>query len=85
MQRTLAERGANVTVELLIDAPGASWAADVPQWDLVSEDLHQVAREKTPLPMTGQAPDWSDGTPADALRRSGHSFIARVEQQPRPE
>lgn len=85
VQRTLSERGATVSLELLIDAPGAAWAADSPQWDLLAEDLHQIAREKTPLPMTGQAPDWTEGSPADALRRSGLSYVARVEQQSRPE
>ena len=85
VQRTLAERGTTVGLELLIDAPGASWAGDAPQWDLLAEDLHQIAREKTPLPMTGQAPDWTEGTPAEALRRSGYSFVTRVEQQGRPE
>lgn len=85
VRRTLSERGASVDVELLIDAPGASWAADAPKWGLLTEELHQIAREKTPLPMSGQAPDWTDGTPADALRRSRQTFISRVEQQAGPE
>ena len=85
VQRTLTERGATVDLELLLDVPGASWAANAPQWDLLAEDLHRIARESTPLPMTGQAPDWSEGSPADALRRAGLSYTARLEQQERSE
>jgi hypothetical protein len=78
-RRALSERGASAGLELLIDAPGALRAAATPAWDAVAEELHQIACDTTPLPMTGNAPDWTDGTPADALRRAGLSYIARVQ------
>lgn len=78
-RRVLSERRASVSLELLVDAPGASWAATAPKWDALTEELHQIARASTPLPMTGQAPDWSDGTPADALRRAGLTYTARAQ------
>jgi len=32
----------------------------------------------TPLPMTGTAPDWTDGALADALRRAGLTYLERA-------
>lgn len=49
-------------------------------WDPFTEELHEHARATTPLPMTGEAPDWTDGTPADALRRAGLTYIARAQE-----
>lgn len=80
VRAALSERGANVDLELLIDAPGASWAADAPKWDVLAEELHEHARKTTTLPMTGEAPDWTDGTPADALRRAGLTYTARAKE-----
>lgn len=46
------------------------------------EDLHSFAEKTTPLPMTGQAPDWNQGKPAIALRAAGLTYPARVSIQP---
>lgn len=43
------------------------------------EQLEEYARVFTPLPMTGEIPDWTEGKPADALRRSGLTYAARVQ------
>lgn len=69
-QRYLTELGATCGVESVTAAP------DV--WDGLSEQIHEYARQHTPLPMTGAAPDWSGGTPADALRRAGHTYTTRA-------
>jgi hypothetical protein len=42
--------------------------------------VHEYARANAPLPMTGDAPDHSDGSPADALRRAGLTYIDRARQ-----
>jgi hypothetical protein len=46
--------------------------------DPVVADLHQYARTHAPLPQTSAAPDWSTGTPADAVRRTGVGYAARA-------
>lgn len=51
-------------------------------WDGLAETIHEYARRHTPLPMTGTAPDWTHGTPADALRRAGLTYTARAAAQP---
>ncbi|WP_430786905.1 hypothetical protein [Actinoplanes sp. G11-F43] len=70
-ERYLAEIGGTCALEL-----GEGNPATV--WDAPAETIREYARRHTPLPMTGSAPDWSDGTPADALRRAGITFTARV-------
>ncbi|RZU46524.1 hypothetical protein EV385_6598 [Krasilnikovia cinnamomea] len=70
--RYLTERGATCGVEVVDALPSA-------KWDGLTELVHEYAREHTPLPMTGAAPDWSDGTPADAVRRAGLTYTARVQ------
>lgn len=42
------------------------------------DELNTHARKAAALPMTGQAPDWSDGMPADALRRAGLTYLERA-------
>ena len=54
----------------------ASQASDF-EWGL-SDQLHRHARASAPLPMTAGAPDWTEGTPADALRRGGLTYVARA-------
>ncbi len=71
-QRYLVGLGGTCGVEIVPTAPGA--------WDGLAEQIHEYARQHTPLPMTGSAPDWSCGTPADALRRAGLTYTARLEQ-----
>lgn len=78
-QRYLTEQGATCGVET-VAAPPAGIPA---RWDELAERLHEYARQHTPLPATGSVPDWSDGTPADALRRAGLTYTARAES-PRP-
>lgn len=46
------------------------------------DELHSYAEKTTPLPMTGQAPDWNQGKPANALRAAGLTYPARVSIQP---
>lgn len=70
--RYLAELGGRCGVELGREtAPYA--------WDGLADTIEDYARQHTPLPMTGRAPETSDGTPADALRRAGLTYTARVE------
>jgi hypothetical protein len=74
-QGYLTERGATCGVELAARlAPGTAVA-----WDGVADEIEEHARVHTALPMTGSAPDWSEGTPADALRRAGLTYTARAE------
>ncbi|CAM5540228.1 hypothetical protein [Leifsonia shinshuensis] len=74
-RRYLTDRGATVDVELA--APIAGAAAT---WDDLTDQMQQYARSHTPLPATGAIPDYSDGTPADALRRAGLAYIDRARQ-----
>lgn len=53
---------------------------EIPEWEPLREELEEYARVFTPLPMTGAAPDWTQGTPADALTRTGLTYIARAQQ-----
>ena len=74
--RLLAERGLSVGVEVAVNQ-----ALDVPEWDELADELEEAARSATPLPMSGTAPDWSDGTPADALRRAGLTYLGLADDQ----
>jgi hypothetical protein len=74
-QRYLTERGATCGVEFAVVPPYAQM-----RWkEGLAEQVHEYARRHTPLPMTGSAPDWTDGLPADALRRAGLTYTARAE------
>lgn len=68
-QRYVEGRGARVGVELRDDHL---------DYSLIEWDLQDHVRQNAPLPMTGAAPDWSEGTPADALRRAGLTYTARL-------
>lgn len=74
-QRCLTERGATCDVELVAVPAGGALA----RWDGLEERIHEYARQRTPLPMTGSAPDFTEGTPADALRRAGLTYTSRAE------
>jgi hypothetical protein len=65
-RRLLAVRELSVGVEVVVNQ-----SLDVSEWGELADELDNTARPVTPLPMIGTAPDWSDGTPADALRRAG--------------
>jgi hypothetical protein len=71
VNRLLSERGMRVDVELVTEG-------DWPDWDELTDELHQEAREQTPLPMTGEAPDWTLTTPAESLRRAGLLYTDRA-------
>lgn len=75
-RRLLAERGLSVGVEVAVNQ-----ALDVPEWDELADELENTARSVTLLPMSGTAPDWTDGTPADALRRAGLTYLDRADDQ----
>ena len=73
-RQMLTERGlGQIAVELVDAEAGDPWV-----WDELTEDLHEHARKSAALPMTGQAPDWTDGRPADALRRAGRTYADRA-------
>lgn len=72
IRQALTDRGLMVEVEV-VEACG-EW-----EWDPLIDELHEYARKNAPLPMTGAAPDWTNGTPADALHRAGLTYLARAQ------
>lgn len=72
IRQALTDRGLTIEVEV-IEPSG-----ELPARDALTDALHEHARRTAPLPMTGQAPDWTEGLPADALRRSGLTYQART-------
>ena len=52
--------------------------ADRAVWVPMLEALQLVADERTPLPATGQPPDWTTGNPADAVLAAGHGYLDRA-------
>lgn len=75
VRAALTEHGVTCDVEVVELVRG-----ETETWDYLSSQLHEVARARTPLPMTGEAPDWSAGTPAEALRRAGLTYTARAQE-----
>ncbi|MFI6134035.1 hypothetical protein [Micromonospora sp. NPDC051141] len=78
----LAKRGLTTGVELVrtdYDHRGYSQNRQ-PEWNVVNDALDEHARRNTPLPQTGALPDWSNGTPADAIRTAGRTYAERVDQ-----
>lgn len=75
-QRYLTGQGATCGVEIVTAAPQG--------WDELAERIHDYARQHAALPMTGTAPDWSGGTPGEALRRAGLTYTARAAAPGRP-
>lgn len=51
---------------------------EAPEWDTLTEQLHTAARERTPVPATGQAPRDHDALPADVARATGRTYRARA-------
>ncbi|MGM7669288.1 hypothetical protein [Microbacterium sp. A93] len=74
------------TVRQVLTARGLTCGVEVTEtslevatpWDPVADELDAAARVSTPLPMTGRPPDWTEGIPADALRRAGLTYTARA-------
>ncbi|GAA4288929.1 hypothetical protein [Georgenia daeguensis] len=77
-RQALTERGLELDVEA-IRTP--DFEPRTQPWDALVDELHSIAREETPLPATGQAPDWSTGSPADAVRAAGRTYTARAEEE----
>jgi hypothetical protein len=78
----LEKRGLTTGVELVrtdYDHPGYNPNRQ-PEWNVVNDALDEHARQNTPLPQTGAPPDWSNGTPADAIRAAGRTYTERVDQ-----
>jgi hypothetical protein len=78
IRQALTDRGLTVEVEV-VEPNGA----ELGEWNPLVDELHQHARKSTPLPMSGAAPDWTDGTPADALHRAGLTYIMRAQEAAR--
>lgn len=74
-RRYLTERGITCGVELATAPVGQA-----PTWDALSDQVHEYARANTPLPMTGEVPDYAEGSPAEALRRAGLTYADRARQ-----
>ncbi|MBM0201867.1 hypothetical protein JNW90_01190 [Micromonospora sp. STR1s_5] len=78
----LAKRGLTTGVELIrtdYDHPGYNPNRQ-PDWNVLTDALDEHARQNTPLPQTGALPDFSNGTPADAIRAAGRTYAERVDQ-----
>lgn len=75
-QRYLTERGATCGVEYVAGRASSDWRT----WDSLAEQIDEYARKHTPVPMTGNAPDWGDGitAAATALRRAGLTYTSRA-------
>ena len=73
IRQALTDRG--LTVEVEVDPTGA----ELGEWDPLVDELHEHARKTAPLPMTGAAPDWTDGKPAGAVHRAGLTYIMRAQ------
>jgi len=83
VRQELAARGVTVDVDLVrVDEEAGPVAAE--QWSALAEDLHAVARERTPLPATGQKPDWSLGSPAVVVRAAGRTYTERARATDQP-
>ena len=74
-RQALIARGITCGVEVV--EPSAEVAAT---WDPFADELEAITLMRTPLPMTGQIPDWTEGTPADALRRARLTYTARAQR-----
>ena len=76
VQRELTEHGTAAPLDISTTdyvEPEGSW-----DWVDFIDRLKANAQQTAPLPATGAAPDFSDGTPADALRRAGQTYLDRV-------
>lgn len=73
-RHALSTRGLTVSLEV-IESGGSEHHPGL-------EDLHSYAEKTAPLPMTGQAPDWNQGKPANTLRAAGLTYPARVSIHP---
>lgn len=77
IRQALTDRGLTVEVEVVEPS------VEVGEWDALVDELHEQARKNAPLPMTGAAPDWTNGTPADALHRAGLTYTMRAQGRAR--
>ena len=63
-RRYLTDRGVTCGVKLTTVPTG-----ELATWEALTDHLHEYARANAPLPMTVEAPDHSDGSPAAVLRQ----------------
>ncbi|MGW9114506.1 hypothetical protein [Microbacterium sp. NPDC055683] len=77
VRQALTARGLTFGVELVEHIDQLDRRLDAIDTQLTDE-LRAHARATAPLPMTGEAPDWSEGTPADALIRAGQTYAERA-------
>jgi len=77
----LAARGYSLAVEIWNDI-NMDLAGIAGDEGILIDELRAAAEERAPLPMTGIAPDHSDGTPADAVRRAGRTYLERTIAMP---
>jgi hypothetical protein len=85
VRQILVERGATIDVQVIRtpdyqDLAPQPTDTGAPAWDPLREGLQNAARQRAPLPQSGAAPDWTTGTPADALRRTGRTYTTRARQ-----
>ncbi|MFS0700277.1 hypothetical protein AB6N24_09925 [Cellulomonas sp. 179-A 4D5 NHS] len=76
---TVHEVAAEMGVTAPVEVVELDFSGPAPETDALGDALATAATLRTPLPATGQAPDWTDGTPADAIRRAGATYTARAQ------
>ena len=85
VRQHLDELGMPVGVVEVVDTLSGQADAALGEYERLSfevaefvDELHAHAQKAAVLTMSGEAPDWSDGTPADALRRAGRTYLDRI-------
>ena len=78
VRRLLAERSIEVDVELSIGQ--REQVLNGHPGDELAEELNELARQHTPLPMTGTAPDWTPGATLADLRASNQTYLDRAQR-----
>lgn len=83
IHQALGEQGVAGGVEFVdvLSEPASAVSEDIEasyfEWE-ITDQVHRHAQATARLPMTSEAPDWTEGTPADALRRAGVTYLARA-------
>lgn len=81
VRQALTARGLTLTVDVI--EPTVNVIEPAPDGahepiEPLAEELHAEAVRVAVLPMTGQAPDFTQGSPADALRREHLTYLDRI-------
>lgn len=79
VRRLLAERG--IAVEAEVARIDGTTTAAASEYDALAAELDETARRITPLPMTGDAPDWAPGATVATLRTTGLTYLDRIASQ----